>query len=76
MDKVRIGVIGAGAISEAHIGAYLTRKDVELVAVADQVAERTGSTRDEVLASTHAKPPLGRMGTEDEIAAVIAFLCS
>jgi 3-oxoacyl-[acyl-carrier protein] reductase len=44
--------------------------------LADQVAERTGSTRDEVLASTHAKPPLGRMGREDEIAAVIAFLCS
>ena len=44
--------------------------------LADQVAERTGSTRDEVLASTHAKPPIGRMGREDEIAAVIAFLCS
>jgi 3-oxoacyl-[acyl-carrier protein] reductase len=44
--------------------------------LADQVAERTGSSRDEVLASTHAKPPLGRMGREDEIAAVIAFLCS
>ncbi len=44
--------------------------------LADQVAERTGSTRDEVLASTHSKPPLGRMGREDEIAAVIAFLCS
>ena len=44
--------------------------------LADQLAERTGSSRDEVLASTHAKPPLGRMGREDEIAAVIAFLCS
>jgi 3-oxoacyl-[acyl-carrier protein] reductase len=44
--------------------------------LADQVAERTGTTRDEVLASTRAKPPLGRMGREDEIAAVIAFLCS
>ena len=44
--------------------------------LADQVAERTGSTRDEVLASTHSKPPIGRMGREDEIAAVIAFLCS
>ena len=44
--------------------------------LADQVAERTGSTRDEVLASTHAKPPLGRMGRDEEIAAVIAFLCS
>jgi 3-oxoacyl-[acyl-carrier protein] reductase len=44
--------------------------------LADQVAERTGSTREEVLASTRAKPPLGRMGSEEEIAAVIVFLCS
>jgi 3-oxoacyl-[acyl-carrier protein] reductase len=44
--------------------------------LADQVAKRSGSTRDEVLAATHAKPPIGRMGREDEIAAVIVFLCS
>jgi 3-oxoacyl-[acyl-carrier protein] reductase len=44
--------------------------------LADQVAARTGQTREQVLAATHAKPPLGRMGEEDEIAAVIAFLCS
>jgi 3-oxoacyl-[acyl-carrier protein] reductase len=44
--------------------------------LADQIAARTGSTRDEVLAATHASPPMGRMGTEDEVAAVIAFLCS
>lgn len=44
--------------------------------LADQIAERQGTTRDEVLAATRAKPPLGRMGTEEEIAAVIAFLCS
>jgi 3-oxoacyl-[acyl-carrier protein] reductase len=44
--------------------------------LADQVAARTGATREEVLAATHAKPPLGRMGREEEIAAVIAFLCS
>jgi 3-oxoacyl-[acyl-carrier protein] reductase len=44
--------------------------------LADQVAARTGQTRDEVLSATHAKPPIGRMGEEDEIAAVIVFLCS
>ena len=44
--------------------------------LADQIAEREGTTRDEVLAATRAKPPLGRMGTEEEIAAVITFLCS
>jgi 3-oxoacyl-[acyl-carrier protein] reductase len=44
--------------------------------LADQLAERAGKTRDEVLESTRASPPLGRMGTDEEIAAVIAFLCS
>ena len=44
--------------------------------MADQIAERTGSTREEVLAATSAKPPVGRMGRTDEIAAAIVFLCS
>jgi 3-oxoacyl-[acyl-carrier protein] reductase len=44
--------------------------------LADQIAARTGSTRDEVLAATGSGPPLGRMGSADEVAAVIAFLCS
>jgi 3-oxoacyl-[acyl-carrier protein] reductase len=44
--------------------------------LADQIAARTGSTREEVLEATRASPPLGRMGTDDEIAAVIVFLCS
>ena len=44
--------------------------------LADQIAARTGSTRDEVLSATRASPPLGRMGTDEEVAAVITFLCS
>ena len=44
--------------------------------LADQSAARTGQTRDEVLEATRSSPPLGRMGTDDEVAAVIAFLCS
>jgi 3-oxoacyl-[acyl-carrier protein] reductase len=44
--------------------------------LADQLAARTGKTRDEVLESTRSSPPLGRMGTDDEVAAVVAFLCS
>jgi 3-oxoacyl-[acyl-carrier protein] reductase len=44
--------------------------------LADQIAARTGQTRDEVLEATRSSPPLGRMGTDEEIAAVIAFLCS
>jgi 3-oxoacyl-[acyl-carrier protein] reductase len=44
--------------------------------LADQIARRTGSTREQVLAATRAKPPLGRMGRDEEIAAAIVFLCS
>ena len=44
--------------------------------LADQIAARTGSTREDVLTATRASPPLGRMGTDDEVAAVITFLCS
>jgi len=44
--------------------------------LADQIAERTGQSHDEVLEAARSSPPLGRMGTDEEIAAVIAFLCS
>ena len=44
--------------------------------LADQTAEQQGITRDEALEQAAAKIPLGRMGTEEEIAAVVVFLCS
>jgi 3-oxoacyl-[acyl-carrier protein] reductase len=44
--------------------------------LADQLARRGGTTRDEVLAATGAGIPIGRMAQKDEIAAVIVFLCS
>ena len=44
--------------------------------LAEQIAARTGSTPDEVLERTRAGLPLGRMGTDDEVAAVVVFLCS
>jgi 3-oxoacyl-[acyl-carrier protein] reductase len=44
--------------------------------LADQLAERSGRSRDEVLEATGAGLPRGRMGADDEVAAVIAFLCS
>lgn len=44
--------------------------------LADGVAARDGITRDEALSAARAKVPAGRFGTEDEIAAVIVFLCS
>ena len=44
--------------------------------LADQVAQRSGKSREEVIASTHAKSLTGRMGHAEEIAAAIVFLCS
>ena len=44
--------------------------------LADQTAEAKGVSRDEALAAARAKVPTGRLGTEDEVAAVIVFLCS
>jgi NAD(P)-dependent dehydrogenase (short-subunit alcohol dehydrogenase family) len=44
--------------------------------LADQAAARSGKTREDVLASVGAGRPLGRLADPDEIAAVIAFLCS
>jgi 3-oxoacyl-[acyl-carrier protein] reductase len=44
--------------------------------LADQQAGRSGKARDEVLASVGAGRPLGRLAEPEEIAAVVAFLCS
>jgi 3-oxoacyl-[acyl-carrier protein] reductase len=44
--------------------------------LADQAAERSGVTREEALRAAREKIPIGRFGKEEEIAAVIAFLCS
>jgi len=44
--------------------------------LADQNAQARGGTREEVLESVAARQPIGRLGTEQEIADVIVFLCS
>ena len=44
--------------------------------LADQTAEAQGISRQEALEATAGGVPVGRLGTEQEIAAVIAFLCS
>jgi 3-oxoacyl-[acyl-carrier protein] reductase len=44
--------------------------------LADQAAAAAGVTREEALEAARAKLPRGRFGTEDEVAAVVALLCS
>src|SRR5690606_32893210 len=40
MGKLKIGVIGAGSISEAHLGAYVNNEKVELYAICDLNEQR------------------------------------
>jgi 3-oxoacyl-[acyl-carrier protein] reductase len=72
-DAFAAGGVLVNAVTPGAVEGELWKEEGGL---ADQLAARTGSTRDEVLAATRASPPLGRMGTDDEVAAVIAFLCS
>lgn len=44
--------------------------------LADQAAEAKGISREEALEAQKGKIPLGRFGTDEEIAAAIVFLCS
>ncbi|HEX6789582.1 MAG TPA: SDR family oxidoreductase [Gaiellaceae bacterium] len=44
--------------------------------LADQQATRTGKTKEEVLAAVGGGRPLGRLAEPEEIASVVAFLCS
>jgi 3-oxoacyl-[acyl-carrier protein] reductase len=61
------------SVSPGPIGGELWLSDGGL---ADQNARARGITREQVLESTAARQPIGRLGTEQEIADVIVFLCS
>lgn len=44
--------------------------------LADQQARARGVSREQVLEQVAARTPIGRLGTDEEIASVIVFLCS
>jgi 3-oxoacyl-[acyl-carrier protein] reductase len=67
-DGVLVNAVAPGAVeSSLWVGEG---------GLADQVAEAKGITREEALEGQRGKIPLGRFGTEEEIAGVVAFLCS
>ncbi len=67
-DGIRCNAVTPGpTATDAWLGAG---------GLADQQATRTGKERDEVLAAVGAGRPLGRLAEPEEIASVIAFLCS
>jgi 3-oxoacyl-[acyl-carrier protein] reductase len=61
------------AVTPGPVGTPLW---IEEGGLADQAAAARGISREEALAAAAAKIPLGRFGTEEEIAAAIVFLCS
>jgi 3-oxoacyl-[acyl-carrier protein] reductase len=67
-DGIRCNSVAPGpTASEAWLGDG---------GLADQQAARSGKSRDEVLRAVGAGRPLGRLAEPEEIAAVVAFLCS
>jgi 3-oxoacyl-[acyl-carrier protein] reductase len=72
-DKYGARGVLVNAITPGPIGGDLWLSPGGL---ADQNAQAQGISRDEVLEATAKRTPLGRLGTEEEIAAVITFLCS
>lgn len=40
MDRIRIGIVGVGSISESHLGAYKNNPHARIVAICDLNAER------------------------------------
>ena len=69
--------VGDGVLVNAVMpGPVATPLWLDEGGLADQTAEQQGITRQEALDRAAAKIPLGRLGTEEEIAAVVVFLCS
>jgi 3-oxoacyl-[acyl-carrier protein] reductase len=64
------------AVNAVVPGAVATGLWTDPGGLADQIAALRGSSRDEAVAAQAQKTPLGRLTEPDEVAAVVAMLCS
>lgn len=69
MNKLKIGIIGVGSISESHIAAYLKNENVELYAFCD-INETRLKFMTEKYSITHAYTDINEMLALDELDAV------
>jgi 3-oxoacyl-[acyl-carrier protein] reductase len=78
LSRLVADLYGAEGIVSNAVAPGPTASEAWLAAggLADQSSARTGKSRDEVLADMAKGRPLGRLAEPEEIAAVIAFLCS
>ncbi|HWD85792.1 MAG TPA: SDR family oxidoreductase [Solirubrobacteraceae bacterium] len=67
-QNVMVNAVAPGAIDG---DMWLTDQGL-----AEQMAARTGHSKQEVMEQMASRAPRGRLGTEEEVAAVIVFLCS
>lgn len=67
-ERLNLGFIGVGTMGRGHLGSFLERKDVQVVAVCDVVQERL-----EAAAQMVGKKYAGKSGTPAAVKAVADF---
>jgi UDP-N-acetylglucosamine 3-dehydrogenase len=70
MDKIRFGMIGAGAISNLHLPALAAREDCEIVAIADANLDQARA-RAEQFHAPHALGDYNELVARDDLDAVV-----
>jgi predicted dehydrogenase len=69
-DRIRVGIIGAGGMNNAHVGWLLGRQDVEIVGVCDVDSERAQQTAARVSEDTPTYGDFRALLDRDDIDAV------
>ena len=70
MDKLKIGLIGCGGMMNSHVNGLLKFEDIEIVAVADPLVERTEAMKGRTGAERAYKSHRELFAAEDKLDAV------